>query len=230
MRAKSLKGERTRQRILETAAGLLQTKGFHGMSVDDILAESKTGKSQFYHYFISKEALVSEIIEIFEREKPLDLPKSSDAFKNSIYGLFNSLKFKTLNEFFFWLDQFPNEFQNGCYRYGCPLGALGSEISSQNENIRCLLQETFQNWIEDLTAQLSLLKKTAQLPSHLCPEQTAVLVISSLQGSLILGKTIKSVLPIKSTIAAIKQHFLTSVKNDTKHRRPKQLPLLSFAP
>ena len=56
------RGRKTRQTILETAALLFHQQGVNATSVDDILAESSTGKSQFYHYFRSKDHLLRDVI------------------------------------------------------------------------------------------------------------------------------------------------------------------------
>lgn len=50
------------ERILTAAWDLIHEHGFDGTSVDDILKRSNTGKSQFYHYFGSKEGLVHAML------------------------------------------------------------------------------------------------------------------------------------------------------------------------
>ncbi len=51
------KGERTRKRILETAALLFSEQGFDGVSVDEIVASAGVNKRMIYHYFGNKEKL-----------------------------------------------------------------------------------------------------------------------------------------------------------------------------
>lgn len=51
------KGERSRQRILETAIVLFAERGFAGASVDEIVEASGVNKRMVYHYFGSKEKL-----------------------------------------------------------------------------------------------------------------------------------------------------------------------------
>lgn len=230
MKAKSLKGERTRQRILNTAADILKTKGFHGMSVDDILAKSQTGKSQFYHYFTSKEALVFELIELFDWKGIFNSPQKKQDTDNLISNKLAPGKFSSIKDFCLWLDEFSEDFDTGRYRYGCPLGNLASEMASQNESIRSLLHEIFTTWIENLTAELTQLKERSLVPEHLNPNAAATLIISSLQGALILAKTTGNGEPLKSSIRMIKQFLMASSRPETKCRRSKGSPLLSFAP
>jgi AcrR family transcriptional regulator len=63
MQPKSSKGAKTKKRIIRVAADLFHKQGVGATSPDDIIAASKTGKSQFYHYFKSKEDLVHEVLQ-----------------------------------------------------------------------------------------------------------------------------------------------------------------------
>lgn len=52
-----------RDLVIETALGLFVRKGYENVSVDDIIAATRTSKGTFYHYFQRKEDLVAEIAE-----------------------------------------------------------------------------------------------------------------------------------------------------------------------
>ena len=58
--------QETRRRLLKTAIRLFSKKGFHGVSVDEIVAASKVNKRMVYHYFGSKEDLYREaLLEVY---------------------------------------------------------------------------------------------------------------------------------------------------------------------
>src|SRR5258708_19860506 len=61
--ARSAKGAQTKLRIVRAAADLFHRQGVHATSPDQVIAASKTGKGQFYHYFKSKEGLVHEVLQ-----------------------------------------------------------------------------------------------------------------------------------------------------------------------
>lgn len=52
-----------RNEILDIARGLVYTKGYEQMSIQDILDALKISKGAFYHYFDSKQALLDGLIE-----------------------------------------------------------------------------------------------------------------------------------------------------------------------
>ena len=54
-----------RDAFLDAAQGLIQTKGYEAMSVQDLLDDLEASKGAFYHYFDSKQALLEAVIERF---------------------------------------------------------------------------------------------------------------------------------------------------------------------
>ena len=57
------KGERTRARIVEAAAGLIHERGVAGTTLDDVRATAEVSGSQLYHYFADKDELVQAVID-----------------------------------------------------------------------------------------------------------------------------------------------------------------------
>ncbi|TQE90516.1 TetR/AcrR family transcriptional regulator [Ureibacillus terrenus] len=54
-----------KERILETSIQLFQQHGYHGVTVDEIVAEAGTSKGGFYHNYRSKDELLYEIHDVF---------------------------------------------------------------------------------------------------------------------------------------------------------------------
>ena len=53
----------TRDRLLQAAMDVFADRGYHGTTVDDIVAASETSKGAFYHYFPSKQGLFLRLLE-----------------------------------------------------------------------------------------------------------------------------------------------------------------------
>src|SRR6516162_1690282 len=118
-RSLTARGAATRARIVEAAANLIYAHGVEQTSLDDVMAASGVSKSQLYHYFEDKDALVLEVISrqterVLEAQQPhlaaLDSLPSLKAWRNVIIGL--------------------NEATRGG---GCPLGSLASELANDSE-------------------------------------------------------------------------------------------------
>lgn len=54
-----------KERIVEAALDLFQQEGYHGVTVEKIVAAAKTSKGGFYHHFKSKGDLLYEIHDVF---------------------------------------------------------------------------------------------------------------------------------------------------------------------
>src|SRR5258706_2761153 len=54
-----------REAFLYVAQGLIQTKGYEAMSVQDVLDSLEASKGAFYHYFDSKQDLLEAVIDRF---------------------------------------------------------------------------------------------------------------------------------------------------------------------
>ena len=66
------KGQATRQRIIEGAAAEIRAGGVQNATLDDVLARTRTSKSQLFHYFPGgKEQLLLAVAE-YEAQTVLD--------------------------------------------------------------------------------------------------------------------------------------------------------------
>lgn len=60
--------DRTKRRLLNAAIQLFSARGFHGVSVDEIVARAKSNKRMVYHYFGSKDGIyLAALVEVFTR-------------------------------------------------------------------------------------------------------------------------------------------------------------------
>ena len=77
------------QRILSTAAPLFATKGFAGVSINDIAAEAGTSKANVFHHFPNKESLYLAVIgaacETFRNE--LENQKKTGEVRHRLHAI-----------------------------------------------------------------------------------------------------------------------------------------------
>ena len=135
------KGEQTKQRILETAATLFWKHSYHGIRVDQIVAEAGVNKASFYQYFKSKEQIAevgiqymyeSTLSYVFEgsfREFSHPIDRLESIFKK-IYTTHLRIK-KT---------------DGRCP--GCPFVNMGNELATDNEDIRKTVVKIFESFHE----------------------------------------------------------------------------------
>jgi AcrR family transcriptional regulator len=68
-----------RSEILDQALALFLSHGYDHISLNDIIAQAGISKGVFYHYFLSKEALLVALSDRFSRQMLADL---DDVLKN----------------------------------------------------------------------------------------------------------------------------------------------------
>ena len=73
----------TKGRIVSAAWKLFYEQGYEDTTVEDIIFESETSKGSFYHYFESKDALLSSLSMLFD-EKYEEIMEHIDADMNRI--------------------------------------------------------------------------------------------------------------------------------------------------
>lgn len=196
MKAKSEKGIRTRQKILDAAVGLIQQKGVRSTSIDDVLKASGTGKSQFYHYFGSKDLMVREVIAAQAKDLPTDHE-----------GILATLS--TIDDIGSWIDAMVEAFEEGLYPNGCPIGNLASELAAASEEHRQNLAQTFARWEQALAEGLRSMRARDLLSLQAEPESLAMFIVSSIEGAFLLAKTDRNSEPLK----AVKDHVLRYLKS-----------------
>ncbi len=175
MKSKSKRGEATRKKILAAASARIIKFGVNGTSVDDVLKDSLTGKSQFYHYFGSKDLMVRDLIEY----RSTNMPWMSEELLSS---------FSTLKELESWLEQLSELYRAGPLAQGCPIGNLASELSANNEELRLALWAIFSRWSKALEASLARIAKGGEIHLSQGAECAAKFILEGIQGALVIAK------------------------------------------
>lgn len=78
----------TKAKITKVAWQLFHEKGYSETTIDDIIAASGTSKGSFYHYYSSKDELLSSLSEIFDakyEEVMQTLDKDMNSYEKLLY-------------------------------------------------------------------------------------------------------------------------------------------------
>jgi TetR/AcrR family transcriptional repressor of nem operon len=174
----------TRDRILLAAAELMRVKGAAATTFDEVRAASGTSKSQIYHHFPDKEALVREVVAFWGRWRVEEQEQHLKRL-NSFRGLER------------WRDAIVqrNALVHGAY--GCVIGALASELSDQDEDARAALAAIFQNWEALLADGLERMRAGRVLHPAADPVALATAVMAALQGGYLLAQTARDSRPME---------------------------------
>ena len=164
------KGQRSKSLITQTAARLMHEKGIDATSIDDVLAASRTGKSQAYHYFSGKDDLVAAVLEFqFSR----------------VMAAQPALHDETSTDLRRWRQEVLAANESGGFA-GCPLGAFAGQLDG-NTSLEALYADLFARWQAALAALVGRATSAGRLPASTSPDETALVLLGALEGGSLLS-------------------------------------------
>jgi TetR/AcrR family transcriptional repressor of nem operon len=186
------RGKDTKRRIVAVASDLMYERGVSAVSVGDVLDASGTGKSQFYHYFSSKEELVAEVLW-HQLGRVLE--------DQSFFQLDTWDGIQTWLEALIAMQQTRREFR------GCPLGSLAAQVLDQSDHLRSRAAEAFAHWETALAAALETMRDRGQLRDDADPQVLAETTIAILQGGYLLASTKRDATSMRNTVVVALAHL-----------------------
>lgn len=188
------RGEKTRAKIVATAADLMYVQGVGRTTLDDVVAASVVSKSQLYHHFKGKEALVRAVIH-HTGERVIERERNALRHVSTIRGLRR------------WRDALV---QNNALRhgaYGCALGSLAPEVSDHDDAARRALAELFAEWQGLLADVLHRLQDGGVLDTEAPVDELATGLMGALQGGYMLAQTSHDVTRMATSIDMALAHI-----------------------
>jgi len=182
-----------RQEIIESAALLMQSKGYESTKLSDILEMGQIGKGQFYYYFSSKRELGLAVIDYFFSsfnqellENILSSPKSPE------------IRF---NEMLEWVVEHHQSKQAKC---GCVFGNFTLEMSEHDEGFRNKVSEVFEAWKGKLKPVLEgmISSSTTMDPREL--DKLAQGIVAMLEGGILIMKSKQDIQVLKNITELVK--------------------------
>jgi TetR/AcrR family transcriptional repressor of nem operon len=181
------RGRATRERIVRAAADLMFVRGVNATTLDDVRAASGTSKSQLYHHFPDKDALVHEVIALRNAEV---LAREEDRL--SRLSSFSGLRR--------WRNALVEASRLRGGANGCALGSMANELSDSDEVARTALADAFARWEELLADGLRRMQAKGSLSAAADPDKLAVGLMAALQGGYLLANAAHDVTPMEVSL------------------------------
>ncbi len=177
-------GRQTRERIINVASQLMFANGVAGTSIPDLQKEANVGASQVYHYFGDKQGLVRAVID-HQIEASLDNQRPIIEHLDS---------FEALRE---WCEAaVARQQERGC-EGGCEVGSLAAELVESDPIVRSDFVNAFERWELPIRNGLTRMKERGELRGEADVHELATVMLSAIQGGLLLTQIRRSVEPFK---------------------------------
>jgi TetR/AcrR family transcriptional regulator, transcriptional repressor for nem operon len=187
----------------------MRAQGVGSTSLDAVLDASQASKSQLYHYFADKDALVLAVIQ---RQTEYILATHSAQLRSvkSLAGLRR------------WRNAVVESTRREGCAGGCPLGSLVSELAEVPRS-RALLAEGFERWHAEFVVSLESIRDSANSSANIDVSDLATTLLTALQGGLLLAQTTRSTRPLElvldATIDQIQARLTTGASPVTSRAR-----------
>src|SRR5919106_279239 len=169
---KTARGRQTRERIVSSAAELIGERGVAETSLDDVIERADASKSQLYHYFDDREALLRAVVA-----------HNTDGVLAAQPHLESLDTWKAIRDWFDSLVQLQVE-RNA--QGGCPVGSLVGQLAECDEGARLALEGSFGRWEDQIRYGLRAMKAQGKLDRRADPDELATATMAAIQGGLLL--------------------------------------------
>lgn len=189
-------GRRTRDRIVQAAADLMFRQGVAGTSIPDVQQTAGVSASQIYHYFGDKRGLVRAVID-HQIEASLDGQRPILDHLDSFDALHA------------WCDAAVAGQERRQYEGGCEIGSLASELVETDAAARADLVEAFERWERPIRDGLARMRARGDLSADADVHDLATVMLTAIQGGLLLTQIRRSAHPLKIATDAAVAHIET---------------------
>lgn len=206
------KGEQTRQRIVAAAARLMFDNGVAQTRIEEVCDAAAVSNSQIYHYFSDKTALVRAVID-YQTEAVVGIQEP----------LFEQLD--TMQGLHAWRDYALAQQEALRCRGGCPIASLAGQLAENDDAARLQLAFSFRRWSAGLRDGLARMHHAGRLRPDTDPEQLATVLLSALQGGLLLTKIERDLTPLRTALDAALDYIESHTAQPHARQRELGIPL-----
>jgi AcrR family transcriptional regulator len=193
--------EKSRREILNVAFMEVFTRGFQGVSVDDIVKKTSLTKGAFYHHFPTKldlgYALVDDVIRPMIIERWI-APLAQ--FENPLEGILVQL------------NELIGKADPAHLKLGCPLNNLVQEMAPVDQGFKKRLQASLNFWIDEMEKQLVRAKKSGFMKTDVNARQVAHFVVMAHEGFYGMLKGLDDPKAFDALYHSLKRYFQTIAK------------------
>lgn len=191
----------TREQLLTATATLLESQGYFGTGLNEIVRVSGAPKGVLYYYFPEgKEQLAAEAIE----QSAQLLAAHMRQELGSAAG-----RTETVESIRRFMLNLADHVEAGGCRMGAPIAAVALEIAGANERLAAACRTAYQLLQSVVAARLEQGGWPAQQAGSL-----ATFVIAALEGSIVLARAQRSAEPVRTCAEHVSVLLTTTITAD----------------
>jgi TetR/AcrR family transcriptional regulator, transcriptional repressor for nem operon len=193
------KGEETKQEIIRKAAPIFNQQGYEGAALSDLMQATGLEKGGIYRHFESKQQLASEAFDYAWK-------KAVDARLEGTQEISNSVD---------RLKQIVRNFRDrrtGLVPGGCPLLNTAIDSDDGNLQLRNKARRALNAWLDRLATIAKQGQKRGEIRAQISTAKLATLIVSTLEGSLMLNRLQRSDEPLDVACRYLEEYLETEIR------------------
>lgn len=183
----------SKRKLLDAAKGLMMSHGFESTGIQAILDAAGVTKSNFYYHFKSKEELCLAALEEI----------SNQFFKECLLPTFGNRTISARARLESFAAIMLANMEKECCNKGCPFVNLSAELSDFMPSFRARIDRFYERYLEVLRAWYQDGVTSGEFRDDLAAETAAGIVLTTINGTILMCKLKKSTEPINQNIDAL---------------------------
>ena len=160
-------------------------RGVRATGLEDVLVESRSGKSQFYHDFSSKDELVAAVLEYQ---------------LTTVLGELAEFRLDTWKGLRGWFDALLRGQEQRGFQ-GCPVGSLSIELIAGDRCMQARVADAFSRWETALARAFTSMRARRALDGAARPKILAEGTLAAIQGGYLLSTVHHDIAPMRTALA-----------------------------
>ena len=179
-----------RERMVFSAAQLVRIQGVGATGMRDVVAHAEAPRGSLQHYFPGgKDQLIGEAVEWAGGFAARRVTRIAERLEDPTPG----------NLFAAMAGQWRDEFTTAGFDAGCPLVATVADTAATSETLREAVVRAFDGWRRPVAETLERMGVPPGRGTSL-----AVLMLSALEGAIILARAQHDVAPLDTVVAELR--------------------------
>ena len=189
-----------RQTIITGASKLFLLHGYDAVTVDKICSQTDSAKGSFYHFFHSKEDLAIQVVDTIWHETQRRMEETFSNDKTPLESIREELVLTYTK---------ANTMQGRSRHFtGSPIGTLSVSMAGRSEKIRKRINFAFTHMRHFYLTAFTEALDNGDINSPLDANQLADLLLVTIQGISIIGRSNNSPARVRKLVANIMSTFI----------------------
>src|SRR5450631_1805900 len=183
-----VKASDSKGKTLAAAAKLMRQQGYHGTALHDILVAGGAPRGSLYFHFPGgKEQIGEAALAVSAEAVRAGIARAAEASETAEVFLLRIVR------------AMAADLERSDYKEGCPVATTALETAAQSDALGAASRNAFQKWELEIKRGLFRLGLTAG-----DADLAATMVLSQLEGALVLARTYRSLEPLRRAEQAVK--------------------------